>query len=94
MNPEQTPTPPPTTPSKNPARQKVALLLLIGPTALIIGSIILSIVVGFMFTNVMIVRSITNVVVFLAGLITFLTWLPGIIIGIILLTTKGKNANN
>ena len=35
-------------------------------------------------------QTVSNVLLFLAGVIAFLTWLPGMITGIVLLTTKPK----
>ena len=95
MNPEQVPPfSPPASPSKNNSRQKVALWLLIGPSALFVGVIILYAVTNLIFPEVAIIKTFTNIAAFLAGLISFLTWLPGMIIGIVLLATKGKDANN
>lgn len=88
-------------PVKN-KRKILALWLLIGPTALIIGSIILYAVVNFilgataptsgdMFESPSVLRSILNIILFLAGTISVIAWLPGIITGIILLTTQKKS---
>lgn len=103
MNPQDqkdntTPTQPPVAPSQPAAVQPIvapkrrtglALLLLIGPSALIVFAIILAAVSNFIFgTADNPVRTIINVFVFLAGAVTILTWLPGIIIGIVLLAKK------
>lgn len=72
----------------------LALFLLLGPTALIVVSFILYAVVNFAFSNSALpgaespVQTILNVFLFLAGTVSVLTWLPGIIIGIILLAKK------
>jgi hypothetical protein len=81
-------------------RTGLALLLLIGPSALIILAIIIAAVSNFVFSATAPstgdalypddnpVRTIVNVIVFLMGTVTVITWLPGIIIGIILLNKK------
>jgi hypothetical protein len=82
-------------------RKMLALGLLIGPTALIIGSLILYAIVNFILFNTMpesgemsgaqlTIRSILNIILFLVGTLSVITWLPGIIAGIILLTTQKK----
>jgi hypothetical protein len=91
-----------TAPTRN-KRKILALWLLIGPTALIIGTLILYAIVNFlvasttpapaegdMFGSQSPIQSILNVILFLIGTISVITWLPGIIAGIILLTTKKK----
>jgi hypothetical protein len=80
-------------------RTGLALLLLIGPSALLIFAIILGAVSNFIFSSTSPtgdalyadnnpVRTIINVFIFLAGAVTVITWLPGIVIGIILLAKK------
>lgn len=81
-------------------RTGLAILLLIGPSALIILAIIIAAVSNFVFSATAPttgdalypddnpVRTIVNVIVFLMGAVTVITWLPGIIIGIILLNKK------
>lgn len=94
---------PATAPTKN-KRKILALWLLIGPTALIIGSIILYAIVNFILASTMTapaegetfgpqspIQSILNIILFLVGAISVVTWLPGIIAGIILLTTQKKS---
>lgn len=77
----------PATPKKR--RTGLALLLLIGPSALIIFAIILAAVSNFIFGEAENpIRTIINVFVFLAGTVTILAWLPGIVIGIVLLAKK------
>jgi hypothetical protein len=93
----------PVAPAKN-KRKRLALWLLIGPTALIIGSLILFAIVnailagtapasGEMFGSdgQSAIRSILNVILFLVGTLSVITWLPGIIAGIILLATDKKS---
>lgn len=95
MNPEQTPPfSPPTAPAINNTRKNIALWLLIGPSALFIGTIILYAITNLIFPETALLKTLMNIGMFFVGLISFLTWLPGIIIGIVLLTTKDKNANN
>lgn len=85
-------------------RTKVALWCLIGPTGLFIVTFLLFAIVNWLlagsgmvtagtnseslFNKPSMVTTISNIILFLAGLIAFLTWLPGVIIGIILLATK------
>ena len=84
----------PAVPTNN-NRKILALWLLIGPTALIIGSILLFAIVNFLFSSQLnegsVIKSIINIILFLAGAISVVTWLPGIIAGIILLTTQKKS---
>jgi hypothetical protein len=92
------------TPTGRNNRKILALWLLIGPTALIISSILLYAVVNFILgataptptSGELIgpsspVQTILNVILFLAGMLSVITWLPGIIAGIILLATSKKN---
>jgi len=79
-----------------------ALICLIGPTALIIISILLYAIVNFivgstaqpspsdadLFVQQSPVHTISNIVLFVVGAISVATWLPGIIVGIILLATR------
>lgn len=84
--------PVPAVAASNNTRKAVALWLLIGPTALIIASIILFAIVNFVTdgSSNSAFHSVVNVILFLAGAVSTLTWLPGIIIGIVLLTTQKK----
>jgi hypothetical protein len=88
----------------NKKRKILGLWLLIGPTALIVSSIILFAIVNFitssmapaptdseLFAPRSPLESVMNIIMFLVGAISILTWLPGIIIGIILLTTQKKS---
>lgn len=75
-----------------------ALICLLGPTALIIVSVLLYAIVNFITASVAgtdtqgfndsPVRTISNVILFLIGAVSTLTWLPGIIVGIVLLATR------
>jgi hypothetical protein len=88
--------------SSNPAPTRstskiIALWLLIGPTALIVGSILLYAIVNFIIAganasenSMHTVQTVTNIILFILGAISFTAWLPGIIIGIVLLTTQKK----
>ena len=81
-------------------RTKGALWLLIGPSALIIVDLILYALMNWIFTATAPAPSselfapqtgasvFVNILLFIFGLIGILAWLPGIIIGIVLLTTK------
>lgn len=80
------------------------LVWLIGPTALLIVTILLYAIGNFiagsaapspsdsaeLFSQPSIGTRIINILLFLVGGVTVLTWLPGIIIGIVLLTTRKK----
>ncbi len=82
-------------PTKMTGRTKLALWLLIGPTGLYVAVFTLFAVINYVFSTTTtglgeasVIATIMNVILFLAGVVAFLTWLPGIITGIILLTTK------
>ncbi len=93
MNPEQTPSLSPSTSSNNPGRRKkIALWLLIGPSALFVGTLILYPVTNVLFPASSVIKATINIILYLAGVVTILTWLPGIIIGTILLATKKSGA--
>lgn len=100
--PPQPPVKPPAS-TKMTGRTKLALWLMIGPTALFIGAFLLLIIGNFIVSATATpaaageliatrspVTTILNIFVFLAGAITVLTWLPGLITGIILLATAKK----
>lgn len=80
-----------------------ALVCLIGPTALIIISVIAYAVVNFvtasatpqaandeLFANQPFGINIFNIILYLAGATAALTWLPGIIAGIVLLALRRR----
>jgi hypothetical protein len=81
-------------------RTKVALLLLIGPTAIIILDLMLYALMNWVFSTPASSPSsdlfaaqtgasvFVNVLLFILGLIGILAWLPGLITGIVLLATK------
>lgn len=67
------------------------IICLVAPTALILLSIILYAIVQFVAgDSLSTVRTISNVILFLTGAVAVMTWLPGIIVGIILLATRRK----
>lgn len=67
------------------------IICLVAPTALILLSIILYSIVQFVAgDSLSTVRTISNVILFLTGAVAVMTWLPGIIVGIILLATRRK----
>ena len=70
------------------------LICLIAPTALLIVSILLYAVFNFVSggynSSGGMVTTIINIIMFLAGAISVLTWLPGIVAGIVLLATRQK----
>lgn len=100
-SPDTTTTPvAPVGPKKMTGRTKLALWLMIAPTGLFIAAFILNIIgsiVGVavdepssstMFNSPVAGQVALNVLGFIAGAVAFLTWLPGLITGIVLLTTK------
>lgn len=74
-------------------RTKGALWLLIGPTALLIVTFILYAIVNLINGNDVnatldALNVAVNSLLFIAGVISVLAWVPGIVIGIVLLVTK------
>jgi len=96
------PVPPATTPSaKMTSRKKLGLWLVIAPTALLIAAAIIFVISGLvtptapasgttLFNNPTPFASILNILGYLMNIIAFITWLPGLIIGIVLLATPKK----
>ena len=97
-----TPEPAPVQSKKRSKRTIVAIYCLIGPTALLIGGFVLFAFLNLILNAVIppapltgselfgqdpVWRTILNVIGFLVTAIGFLTWLPGIIVGIVLLAT-------
>ena len=99
----------PIVPKKKSTRTKLALWLMIGPTALSVFALLGYALLNFgissitqssatecvadtcdLFPPSSPLQTIANVLLFLAGAISFLTWLPGMIMGIVLLATKPK----
>lgn len=87
--------------ASNRKRTVLALWLMIGPTALIVVSIILFAIANFimsltmpqtssMFAAQSVGQTIVNVILFIVGAVAVITWLPGLITGIVLLATKKK----
>lgn len=92
-------------PNQLPATQDVArsnknklvwgLICLIGPSALLILSILLYAIFNSMLGDISsgdMSHKIMNIFLYLVGVISVMTWLPGLIIGIILLATRRPNA--
>ena len=78
------------TPSK---RKAVALWLLIAPSALIVFTMVLYIIVNAVAGNSYdsatdSFTAFANILIFLVSLVGFISWLPGIIVGIVLLASK------
>jgi len=74
-------------------RTKAALWLMIGPTALLIVTFMLFAMTNWVvssFAPVSIATTIINILLFIAGSVSMLTWLPGLIVGIVLLATAKK----
>jgi hypothetical protein len=85
----------------NRKRTILALWLMIGPTALIIVSVLGFALVnyitaqtapeaGALFSEPSAGPSAMNIILFIVGAVSVMAWLPGLIIGIILLATKKK----
>lgn len=100
----QQPLPPQLTPEQEAQRKLTnkrkliwGLVLLIGPSLLIPVSIVAYAIVNFAIGGVdtgsmqdgpSVGRTIANIVLYLVGAVAVLTWLPGIIVGIVLLATR------
>ena len=91
--------PPVDAPQKSKKQLKWALVCLLGPTLLLILTIALYALVNFitsltsvppddLFGNQNTGRVIMNVIFFIIGAFSIITWLPGLIAGIILLVTR------
>jgi hypothetical protein len=89
--------------TKMSTRTKGALWLLIAPTVLIIATFLLFAIINWVFNPTMYPKpdtelfaptpigiTISNVILFFTGVIGIVTWLPGLIIGIVLLATAKK----
>ena len=89
--------------SFNKRRKMWGIICLVGPTALILLVTALYAVVnlvlgsaapepsdGQLFAQSSPLLSVVNILLFLVGAIVTLTWLPGIIVGIVLLATKKR----
>lgn len=87
------------------SRRAVALLLMVGPTALLIVSIIGYALVNFLFSMTTAssdtlfaqpstLQMLINVLLFVVGAIVVMTWLPGLVIGTVLLVTKKKGTHD
>jgi ABC-type Na+ efflux pump permease subunit len=90
-------------PRRMTGRKKGALWLLIAPTVLIIATFLLYSIVNFILNPTMqlpadgeplaptpVGITIANVILFLLGALGVFAWLPGIIVGIVLLVTAKK----
>jgi hypothetical protein len=88
-------------PKKQDGRKIAGILLVAGPTVLIVLSVMLYALVNFifssippssddLFSNTSPAQSIANIILFSLGTTGFITWLPALIIGIILLATRKK----
>jgi len=83
------------------SHKKLALWLIIGPSALFILTIVLFALSNFLFSasqpadgelfgETSPVKTIFNIVFFLGMAVSFITWLPGLVIGIVLLAKQPK----
>ncbi len=91
-------------PHKKSKKQLIwALVCLIGPTALIVVSVLFYAIFNFIFASTTPtptgeeellgaaqspIQTISNIALFLVGALAVITWLPGIVIGIILLANR------
>lgn len=80
------------------------IICLVAPTALFILSLVAYFILHFatgggwqyahgdssLFADPPIVQTIGNIILFIVGAVTVITWLPGIIIGIVLLATRQR----
>ena len=68
------------------------IVCLVGPSVLFVASIILYAAANLAYSIDVdsAVRSIITALLFFVGAITIITWLPGIIVGIILLVTRDR----
>ena len=93
--------PPQMNPKKSKKQLTWALICLLGPTVLIVLSLLIYAVANFfvsagstptadgdLFGEPPLFKTIANVILFVVGGIATLTWLPGIIVGIVLLATR------
>jgi len=79
-------------PTRMSTRKKVALFIMIGPTAALFGSAILYALADMALagTGESVARTVVNIFMYTVGVVSVLAWLPGLIIGIVLLTTAKK----
>lgn len=86
-------------PTQRNSRKIAAIWLLVGPTALITFSVLAYALANLIFASTVsdnaelftqqpIAVTITNIVLFIAGAIGVIAWLPGVVIGIVLLATR------
>ena len=85
---------------QTPPRKKLALGLLIGPTVFLIIAILGYVIVNLithsvapstptnLSTEPSPLHTIANIILFLIGTVSIVAWLPGIIIGVVLLAKK------
>ena len=66
------------------------IICLVAPTALVVLTIILYAITQLITNDLSNARTVINVLLFLVGSLAVFTWLPGIVVGIILLATREK----
>jgi Na+/proline symporter len=85
--------------SRKKTKKRLALILIIAPTVFFVLAILIGTLSNLLFdvpigddgtAQVSISQTILNIITYVLFLITFITWLPGLIIGIILLTKQSK----
>lgn len=91
-------------PTRRNSRKIAAIWLLVGPTALVVLSIAAYAIANLILNNTASIDSsgtelfgqqsvavtVTNIALFITGAIGVIAWLPGIVIGIVLLATQKK----
>lgn len=93
---DQTPQQPTPATAKKSQRTLWAIICLAGPTALLVLTFIAFAIINWVFAattgsyddGATMTRVILNIVLWFVGAIASISWLPGIIVGIILLATK------
>ena len=68
--------------------KRIALWLLLGPTVLLVVTLSLFGFSNGLLLDFEVARFSVNIILFVAGVVGFLAWLPGIVIGLILLLNK------
>lgn len=80
-------------PTKMSGRKVAALWLMIAPTAMIIGVFFIFAIANWGLgyaPGVEGIRTALNIVLWLIGVLGFISWLPALIVGIVLLTATPK----
>lgn len=89
---EQTQTPDNTADQKRTNKLKLVwgLIGLIGPTALVIVSLLAYAGLNLLLGTSSPISTVINIALYIVGVIAILSWLPAVVIGIVLLATRKK----